>query len=591
MAHRLPPSFSPRDPRALLQQGIACHRSRDFASAEGLYRRVLQIEPGNVNALVLLASACLALDRPRDALQSIRRALKLDDRRPDAHATLGNVQFALGEFGRARDAFRRAIAGNRQEPGHHFGLGLALERLGEIDAAIAAYSAGIEVAPADPRLRINLGTCLLSQGALDLAVEHLAEATRLAPNMLAARLNLAGAYRELGDYPAAIENYRAALKIAPTDPRGHATLGQVFREAGQIEAAIRSLQLAIDLAPSMAEPRITLAMTRNHVGTDEHTEWIESAAREPAAVGAKDHDVWFAHAKVLEDLGKPTESFEQLARANAARRETIDFDIGKVAESFARVRQVFTRERQAAWAAVGCADPTPIFIVGLPRSGTSLVEQILASHSQVHGLGETTIVQRAFEALDGGYPEAFETIRPEALHEVGASIVEQLRRRARTDARNVVDKLPMNFTRLGAIRAVLPNATVLHCIRDERDVGYSIFRQNFERDVGFAFDLAEIGDYIKLYRELMDHWRSVLDADSFLEIRYEHLVANLESETRRILDRCELPFEPQCLEFHRTERGVKTASLQQVRRPVYRSSIGAWRRHADRLRPLLDRLE
>jgi tetratricopeptide (TPR) repeat protein len=544
-----------------------------------------------VNALVLLASARLAQDRPRDALESIRRALKHDDRRADAHATMGNVQFALGEFGRARDAFRRAIECNRQDPGHHFGLGLAFERLGELDAAIAAYTAGVEVAPADPRLRVNLGSSLLTQGALDLAIEHLEAATRLAPRMPMAWLNLANAQRELGDYPAAIESYEVALKLAPDDPRLHASFGQVLREVGRVEAALESLQTAIDLAPTMAEPRIALAMTRHHESADDHTAWIEAAAREPAAVGAKEHDVWFAHAKVLEDLGQPTEAFEQLARANAARRATIDFDIRKVADSFERTRRVFTRERLAAWVGLGCEDPAPIFVVGLPRSGTSLMEQILASHSLVHGLGETTIVPRILDGMKGGYPEAFATIEPAALRELGASIVEQLRKRARTDAQYIVDKLPMNFVRLGAIRAALPHAKVLHCVRDERDVGLSIFRQNFVRDLGFAFDLAEIGDYIKLYRELMDHWRAVLEDGWLLEIRYEHLVANLESETRRILDYCKLPFEPQCLEFHRTERGVKTASLQQVRRPIYKSSVGAWKRHADRLRPLLDRLE
>jgi tetratricopeptide (TPR) repeat protein len=588
MAQKSPLPFGSRDPRQLLRQAVEAHRSGRLVEAERLYRAALELHRGIADAHQLLATVLLAQRRAGDALASIRRALKLDDRRAAFHDTHGNVQFALEQFGRARDAYRRAIELDPEAPAPRFGLGLALDRLGDLPGAIEQYRAGVVHAPTDPRLRINLGEALLRSGELGLAIAELSEATRLAPGQVAAWMNLARAHRDRGEVDAAVRCCEAALRIEPDQAQVLTSLGQVLREAGRAEEAEQVLRRAIAVAPEMPEPRITLAMTRRHRERDAEVAWIEAAAAAPEAVTSRPCDLLFAQAKILDDLGEHEAAFAALERANAARRATFEYSIPDAAAQIARIREVFTAERCAVLRDGGCTDPTPILVVGMPRSGTSLVEQILSSHPEVHGAGETMSAVTAVDGLPGGYPEAFADIDRDALQDAGNRYVELLRAMAPPGVARIVDKLPMNFARLGALRAMLPRATLIHCVRDPRDTCLSIFRQNFEHDLGYAFDLVEAGRFHRLHDELMEHWREVLGPDAFLDLVYEDLVEDLEGGVRRILEHCGLAFDPACLDFHRTARSVRTASLQQVRRPIYSSSVGGWRRYEQQLRPLLE---
>jgi tetratricopeptide (TPR) repeat protein len=590
MASRRPPNSRTTDPRVFLQQGVAEHRAGRLDKAERLYRQAIKADRQNPEAHHLLAVVAFARQRFADGIKAVQQAIALDGRRSASHALLGNLEFAAGRFVRARNAYRRAAELEPRQAGHRFALGLALDRAGDLDGAVRAYEAGLELAPADVRIRVNLGEALIRVGRAQEALVVLTRAAELAPRERACWLNLARAARDVGDVGTALSAYEKILELDPADARVLVSRAQVLREAGRIGDAVADLKRAVEAAPDLAEARLTLFATRRQTERDADFEWIQKAVADPATFGVAEHDVRFAESKVLADLGEPDAAFAALHLANCARRARLDFRMEDVRARFERVRAVFTPERVARLRGFGHRDETPIFVVGMPRSGTSLVEQILASHSQVHGAGETRWLPEVLEALPGGYPDGFVDPAPEDIAKVGRDYVMRLRGSA-PDAPRIVDKLPMNFLRLGAIRAALPDAVILHCIRDPRDTGLSIYRQNFEQDLGFAFDLAEIGQYHRAYEALMAHWHGVLEPGSVVDVRYEDLVHDLGGQVQRILAACGLPFEPDCLEFHRTERAVRTASLQQVREPIYASSVGAWRRHEVELGPLLQALD
>lgn len=590
MASRRPPNPRTTDPRVFLQQGVAEHRAGRLDRAERLYRQAVKADRQNPEAHHLLATVCFARQRLVDGIKSVQQALALDGGRAASHALLGNLEFASGRFVRARNAYRRASELEPRQPAHRFALGLALDRAGDVDGAVRSYEGGVALAPQDVRLRVNLGEALVRVGRATEAVAVLERACELAPRERACWLNLARAARDLGDVDKALAAYEKILAIDPADARVLVSRAQVLREAGRVEDAIVDLQRAIAAAPDLAEARLTLFATRRQTAEDADLEWLRKASANPAAFGVTAHDAEFALSKTLGDLGAEQESFAALHRANRARRALIDFRIEDVHSRFERTRAVFDGRRVADMRGVGHRDRTPIFVVGMPRSGTSLVEQILASHSEVHGAGETRWWPEVLETLPGGFPDGFVDACPDEIARLGRDYVARLRGSC-PDAPRIVDKLPMNFLRLGAIHAALPDAVIVHCIRDPRDTGLSIYRQNFEQDLGFAFDLGEIGRYQLAYESLMSHWRSVLGDGAIVEVRYEDLVHDFEPNVRRILEACGLGFEQACLEYYRTDRAVRTASLQQVREPVYATSVGTWQRHEGELAPLLAALE
>jgi hypothetical protein len=304
-------------------------------------------------------------------------------------------------------------------------------------------------------------------------------------------------------------------------------------------------------------------------------------------------DLHFALGKAYADLGADTQSFRHLLEGNALMRRRIPYDEAKALDWLARMRRVFTSELMREKEGLGDPSAVPIFILGMPRSGTTLIEQILASHPKVFGGGELRDMSAVADTIHGAngtaVPEAIPDMSGERLRQSGADYVRRIRRRA-PESERITDKMPGNFALAGLIHLALPNARIIHACRDLRDTAFSCFSLLFARGYGFSYDLAELGSYCRAYQELMTHWHRVMPG-AILDVHYEQVVDNLEQEARRIIDYCGLPWNEACLDFHQTERSVRTASAAQVRQPIYHSSIGRWRRHEIRLRPLLQALE
>lgn len=299
----------------------------------------------------------------------------------------------------------------------------------------------------------------------------------------------------------------------------------------------------------------------------------------------------FAAGKCREDRLDYTESFEHFERANALHRAAISYNSERDEEVFRNFERAFDESFFERWSDVGSDDATPVFIVGMPRSGTTLVEQIIASHSKVFGAGELSALFKALASrftLQHGfdYSAASETATAEDLSAISVHYLDALRSLDRESSR-ITDKLPTNFLNLGMISVLFPRATVIHCRRDPRDTCYSIYKHYFSaRGHHYAYDLEELGAYYNRYRKLMEHWARVLPTPVHT-FYYEDIVGDVETASRALLDACELPWEAACLDFHRSRRPVATISTDQVRRPIYSESVGAWRRHEQKLAPLL----
>ncbi len=315
-------------------------------------------------------------------------------------------------------------------------------------------------------------------------------------------------------------------------------------------------------------------------------------AREVTSLEVPDQiDLHFALGKAFADICDPQRSFWHLLQGNALKRRQVTYDETSAFERFARIRATFTS--QLMWDKQGLGDPSsaPIFIIGMPRSGTTLVEQILASHPKVFGAGELHDLGQLAKRLSGPngacFPEAVAAMSFDRLRELGESYVQAVRRLA-PEAERITDKMPYNFNYAGLIRLALPNARIIHTRRDLRDTALSCFSLLFPKGQEYAYDLGELGRYCRSCAELMDHWCEVLPETTMLQVQYEEIVDDLEGQARRIVAHCGLEWDPACLAFHKTERPVWTASAAQVRQPIY--PVGRWRVYEQQLGPLLNAL-
>jgi hypothetical protein len=399
------------------------------------------------------------------------------------------------------------------------------------------------------------------------------------------------------DRPAEAEkSFRHAIALRPDHAGAYNNLGLALKEAGRLDQARSALERAIQLAPESPSYYDNLGAVRQFVAGDPYLAALDALSRNAAALPIKDRmHLHFARARVLEDIGRPEDGFRELLAGNALKRRQIDYDEATTLARMDRTRELFTPDLVEARKNAGTPSSIPVFIVGMPRSGSTLVEQILASHPHVHGAGELNLFEQATDAVGkqpGGtrsFPDMVPGMSDEDLRTLGALYLDKLLQRA-PSARRITDKMPANFMFAGLIHLALPNAAILHAVRDPVDTCVSCFATHFTRAQPQTYDLAELGRYYRSYRNLMLHWRRVLPTGRILDVHYEELVADLQGVTRRMVAHCGLEWDARCLDFHRTERTIRTASAVQVRRPIYRGSVGRWRKYQTFLAPLFDEL-
>lgn len=319
---------------------------------------------------------------------------------------------------------------------------------------------------------------------------------------------------------------------------------------------------------------------------------MEDLAQHSGSLSANDQvELHFALAKAYGDIGRHGAAFEHLAAGNRLKRKLLAYDEAAQLALLRNIGDVFTPELIGARQGLGHPSTLPVFIVGMPRSGTTLVEQVLASHPRVFGAGELLYLPELVSTGHAGarFPFDFASLSGERLRALGAGYVGRLHSLA-PDADRITDKLPANFSRVGVIHLTLPQARIIHVRRDPVDTCYSCYANLFSQGLEYTYDLGELGRHYRAYEALMENWRRVLPEGAMLEVQYEEMVADFETQARRIVAYCGLEWDGRCLNFHETDRAVRTASAGQVRLPLFASSIGRWRPYAEQLRPLLDAL-
>jgi tetratricopeptide (TPR) repeat protein len=430
-------------------------------------------------------------------------------------------------------------------------------------------------------------------GRLTAAAALCRDILRVEPDCAAALHLLGVVTYQARDLPGAIELMRRAIAADATNAIYYSNLGEMCRQAGDLDDARAAFNKAIALKPREPVYYLNIVDLKTFTEGDAHLAAMERLAGDldslPVVSRAELH---FALAKVYDDLAKYDEGFHHLANGNTLYRTQIDYDETQMHNTFERIRTIFDHRLIGAKVGSGCRSPLPVFVVGMPRSGTTLVEQILASHPLVHGAGELADFSRLIQQLQTGpadatgYPDCVPSLSSGRLQQLGRTYLEGLRRRA-PGALRIIDKMPSHFMYLGLIQLALPRARIIHVTRSPLDTCLSCYSKLFRRGQHFTYDLGELGRYYRHYAELMSHWRGVLPPYRLLEVSYEAVISDLETEARKLVRFCGLPWDPRCIAFHQTHRRVRTASAAQVRRPIYRTSQGRWQAYRDYLDPLI----
>jgi len=439
----------------------------------------------------------------------------------------------------------------------------------------------------------NRGIEFQGSGHFPEAMHHFALAIIAEPDRWPAYNNFGTLLEGIDQVEMALPYYRRAGHLSPDCAVVHNNLGVALLQSGTIAEAYESIERAVALDPKRGRFYRTLAATGRVTLSSPHFATMRELAGDIAALPEDERiDLHFALGLVYLEGGEVKESWPHLLAGNRLKRQRVDYDEAAVLARIERIEGTFTAEFLAARQG-GLPSSVPIFVLGMPRSGTSLVEQILASHPRIAGAGELIDLRRLADDLRIGgteFPESTRVTAPDRLSRLAADYLAALRARA-PHVERVVDKMPGNFELIGLIHKALPHAHIIHVRRDPLDTCMSCFSRLFATGLPFTYDLTELGRYYRAYDSLMAHWRRVLPAGAMLEIRYEELVADLPTQAKRMIAHCGMAWDDRCAAFHETRRVVKTASAMQVRQPVYRSSIGRWRSLGQALRPLTEELD
>jgi tetratricopeptide (TPR) repeat protein len=586
---------------ALSNLGIALFDQGKFDEALELYDRAVALDDNFAQAHSNRGNALQRLKRFADAEPSYRRAIELMPGFADAWNNLGTCLRELKRPEEAETVYRKALELGPNNPDTLDNLALALKDLDRLDEAAELMRRALVIEARSDKLYVHYATVLLDQKKIDDAAAAAARAIALTPGNHDA-VNLMGRVAfERGELEESLAHYRKALALKPDLADAYNNMGNVLKELGKLDEAHAAYLEALRLDPSIAGVYVNLADSKKFAAGDAHLAAMEELAAKTDGLSKTDRmQLDFGLSKAYADLKDHDRSFRHLLAGNAAKRSVIAYDEQATFALFDRIEALFSRELIAAKSGGGDPSPMPIFVIGMPRSGTTLVEQIIASHPVVYGAGELQTfndVVLTVRGPDGNslpYPDFVSALDAEPLQQIGARYIALVRalaaKHGRPDAERVTDKMPSNYYFAGLIHLALPNARIIHTIRDPVDTCISCFSKLFSAEQNHTYDLGELGRYYKRYERLMTHWRNVLPPGCILDVRYEDVVADVEAQARRIIAYCGLPWTDRCLSFHETDRPVRTASATQVRQPIYRSAVGRWRVYEQHLGPLLDAL-
>lgn len=642
----------PGDAMCLCNLGNLLREQGELLQAIDVYRQALSINPKYIDARYNLANSLKAAEDFTGARAAYQQLLEIAPQDADGWMGLGSTLLFLQQYEEAVNAYQRAVEIASAEPVTHFDLGIAQCKADNFYAAIKSIRQAITLKPDFPDAHNELAKVLHQQGKFEQAISSCKEALRLRPGYLAAQDNLAvfylagvqqsktrkanakradkhnelaklfiklgkpeaalaaseeavrnnsslaSAYNHLGislsnngHLKEAIPAFKKALDLKPDYADACNNMGFTYSTMGKFEEALRCYNQSLELNPTLAEACLNIARSKKFSSHDSiETRKIEKLLETPGLPTQSQITTHFALGKIYQDCENTKQAFHHYANGNQLKRKEVHHNADEHTGRISAIIDIFTTDFFNQKNNYGDNSELPVFILGMPRSGTSLVEQILASHPAVYGAGEQTLIGKTAGGLQKTlntikpYPFCVPLLQPDRVQRLAEDYLKKLRQLA-PDAERITDKMPMNFLHLGLIALLFPRARIIHCVRDPVDTCFSNFIQLFAEGHEFSYDQQELGTFYGNYRRLMTHWNSVLPLQIH-EVVYESIVSNQETEIRQLLEHCNLPWDEQCLQFHQHERSVQTASQWQVRQPVYNSAVKRWKKYEQHLEPL-----
>ncbi|MDO8313217.1 MAG: sulfotransferase, partial [Sideroxyarcus sp.] len=541
---------------------------------------------------------------------------------------LGNIHRERGDKTAAMEHYRKAIAANPRYLEPLSNLGALLQEEDRTDEAEAVLKQALQLDSNYPEAICNLGGVLLAREENEKALAHYQRALQLRPVYIEAQMGLAKTYQALENLPEAEAMALRAVQMDGSNAKAHSLLGSIYSEIAQPEQAEAEYNRALGIDQKSDDALLGLGHLCMENGQLERAEELYQRALEYKTDNLSAHihlvqvkkveaddksfaalleqekqfdtlsdnrklSLNFALGKCYDDTKDYDKAFPHFLNGCKLKRAKLSYDPEAAALQFTQLKQVFSRETIDRLRGGGDPSDLPIFVLGMPRSGTTLTEQIIASHPEVYGAGELPdllrIAHRKTDPATTSFPDNLRYLDHDILGAWGAEYIAGLKQRA-PNAKHITDKMPANFFAVPLIHLMLPNAKIIHVNRNPVDTCLSCFTRLFNRKQEHTYDLAELGRYYADYARLMVEWRKVLPANAFLDINYEDIVADQEGQARRLLDYCGLEWNSACLDFHKTKRQIRTASVTQVRQPIYNTSVERWRKYEKFLGPLLDEL-
>ncbi len=565
---------------------IALRRYEDALVA---FSAACDLEPDSPELQVDRGTTLALLGRHEEAKEAFRKGVRIDSANFAAWIGLGQSEQALGETRDALRSFREAAALQPRNALAHANSGAVLAELGDYPAAVRACQLAVECDPGAVNVRLNLASAWLVSGSIDDAEDAYRAAMALDASQPEGHMGLADAHYARGDYEKSVDCLEQALDLDRNNLTALCNLARIKVEIGEFAEAERLYRRALDFRPAHGPAWIGLAETRKFTAADAEMGVMSRLLKDPLLDPRARVQIGFAYAKACDDAGDFATAGSILVAASGLARSKIHYDVADDETRMREIEEIVDARLIARWGVAGSASIRPMFIVGMPRSGTTLLEQMLSSHPLVHGAGELAELPRLVRSqLASDNPRCLTGLDPESVGRAGREYLRALDR-INPEARHVIDKLTVNFEHVGLIAAMFPKAAILHCERDALDTCWSCFQRPFTDRQFWSYDLAEIARFYRAYRRLMDHWNRVLPG-RLHTIRYEMLVTDPERSLRETLDKLGLPWDATCLQFFSNRRPVKTASASQVRRPLYSTSIGRSRFYGSLLDPLVSGL-
>ena len=468
-------------------------------------------------------------------------------------------------------------------------LGLCLYSQKKFQDAIKYFNQAIQMNPNFFVAINNLGNTYHAMGDLKNAQLNYEKAIERNPKFTHAISNLGNIKKELNDLEEAINLYKQAIALDDKLFVVHNNLGMAYQSIGEFEQAKKHFELVLKINPKFTRADRSLSMSTKYKVDDQHLKKMEDKLKNQSLNDLQKIDLYFGLGKAYEDIKDFKESFKNYKLGNEIKRKKISYKIKDEQELFKNIEKTFSKIDYKEIYNIKDNTNKIIFITGMPRSGTTLVEQIIANHKNVYGAGElkdlTEIIKNNFFVNNKiKFPDKL-NIKDQNLKEMGINYIENLNR-FKTNKDFITDKAPLNFRWIGLIKLILPKSKIIHCTRDSKDNCISLFKNIFEGTLNFSYDLEEIGKFYNLYKNLMKFWKKKLP-DFIYDISYEKLIENQKEETKKLLNFCDLNWDENCLNFHKNKRPIVTASFAQARKPIYKSSIKSWEKYKDELLPLL----